>query len=353
MGISWSPGDQWWKPSALPSQSPVRVGVSSSAAIANDPIAQRLKAGGVGLTNAALDSAYNAAAHTTTSSYSNTPKLAAPKVASSGGAKKSSGGGGRRGGGGGGAVAPAYSQAQIDWLTQLLARSKPTNEVATTIDLPDWQGKFDPSMYDQLTGQFNQAVASDRAAAQQAYQNLNSYLTNSYQNAFQQPNYQTQGPGMNSQQMQSMMVGQGVNPAVAAQQVQGQAAGNAAFSNLWRILGANEDTAQANRLRNAQINQGVTDRALDVAALQGQTGIGLQRSQAQAAYQQQVDQMNYQTAQQEAMQNWQRANQVADLNTSNQNSYINAQMQALLGLFPELKGSKVAMPNLDTLMAGR
>lgn len=247
---------------------------------------------------------------------------------------------------------PTWNQGQVDWLTQLLARSKPGQETATTLDLPDWQGQFDPSMYNQLEGQFNTAVGQDRAAANQAYQQLNQYLTSNYQNAFNNPNtaYTTQAPGQDTAAMGRMLQGQGVDPSVMAAQQQGAAAGNAAFGNLWKLLGANEDTAQANRLRRAQIDAGSTNRALDVAALQGQTGIGLQRSQAQAAWQQQADQMRNQIAQQEALANWQRQNEVSDANLASRNSYTNAQMQALLQFMPELKGSNLAMPDLNTLL---
>ena len=264
----------------------------------------------------------------------------------------SRGGGGGGGGGGKPTPPPTYNQAQMDWLARLLAGSRPGQVTATTLDLPDYNSQFDPTMYNQLEGNFNTAVGLDRKTASQAYANLNQNLRQNYVNAFRNPNvtYQRQAPGMSASDMRGLMLSQGASPSLAAEQAQGTAAGNAAFGNLWKILGANEQTAQANRLRRTHTDANMTQRALDVAALQGRTGIGLQRSKAQADWQQRVDEMRQQIAQQEAMANWQRQNEVADLNASNRNSYINAQMGALLQLLPEFKGTASPLPNLDTIL---
>lgn len=342
---NWVRSDQAWWAGSVPTTQQVSATTGHSPSIVAKAEANRGLTSNQIPTSAANIAAWvRGASGAAPNTYTNQKQLVAPRNTGAG-----SGGGGRGGGGGGGAAAPQYSQAQIDWLTQLLARSRPQATTATNLDLPDYNAQFDPSMYNELEGKFNTAVASDRAAANAAYGQLNQYLNDSYRNAFANNNYARQGPGQDSMAMQRMLQSQGMNPALAAQQTEGQAAGNAAFSNLWSLLGANEDTAQANRLRRAQIDAGTTNRALDVAALQGQTGIGLQRSQAQSAFQQRVAEMQNQIAQQEAMANWQRQNEVSDVNASNQNSYINAQMQALLGIMPDLKGSAVGMPSLDSL----
>jgi hypothetical protein len=150
-----------------------------------------------------------------------------------------------------------------------------------------------------------------------------------------------------------MMQSQGVNPALANQQTEGWAAGQGALSSLWGLLAGNEDTAQRNRLNRVQTDRGTTNMAIDAANLGGQTGIEMQQGQAQTAFNERVEAARNQIAQQEAMANWQRGNEVSDLNMANSNSYTNAQLQALLGLMPEFKGSSLTMPDLNTLLTGR
>ena len=63
--------------------------------------------------------------------------------------------------------------------------------------------------------------------------------------------------------------------------------------------------------------------------------------------------MQQQIAQQEAMQNWQRGNEVQDVNQAAANSYRNSQMQALLGLVPQLIQSPgLNLPSLAALGMG-
>jgi hypothetical protein len=273
-----------------------------------------------------------------------------------------SGGGG--GGGGGGAAAPMLSQEQLNWMAELLRSAGPQGITAGTLDLPDPgtynYAPFDPSMYDQLLGQFNQAVGMDRATATGAYQNLANYLTQNQTNAFTNGNTAPAYSDPNTMSsMARLLQGQGVNAGTNPgynSAMQGQAAGDAAFNNLWRVLGANEDIANRNRLGNVQQAGLDTQNALNVAALSGQTGIGLQRSQAQAAYQSQLQQMQredwqaqQQAAQQEALANWQRANTVQDFNATNINSYRNNELQALLGLLPSLAGNPAGLPTMQAL----
>lgn len=348
-----APPNQWWLSSQgkAAAPNPARIGVSSQRVLNNSPSYQELAAGraagrDIPFNNAAMDTIYRGAGGTQTTQY-------APTSVPPGLRGGSPGGGGRGGGGGGAAPAPQYSQEQLDWLTQLLARSKPGQVGTSTLDLPDYQGSFDPTVWNELEGKLGQAVGQSRAGADTAYNNLSNFLTSNYRNAFAQGAPQTAAPGMDNQAMARFMQAQGMNPNLANQQTEGWAQGQGALSSLWGLLGANEDTAQRNRLNRVQTDRGTTNMALDAAQLGGMTGIGLQRGQAQSAWQERADQARQQIAQQEAMANWERQNQVSDLNASNQNSYINAQMQALLGLMPDLKGTNLTMPNLDALLAGR
>ena len=259
------------------------------------------------------------------------------------------GGGGGRGGGGGGGAAPTMSQAQLDWLAKMLAGGKPKDVVAGTLDLPEFQGKFDPTMYNQLTTQLGRAGQQSRGAATASYNDLDKYLTSNYKNAFAGGPPQATAPGMDQQAMARLMSSQGVDPSMNAANAEGAAAGNSAFANIWGLLGANEDTAQRNRLNRVATDRGTTNRAIDAAMLQGNTGIGLQRSQAQSQWQQQADAARNQIAQQEAMANWTRQNQVADTNAGNMNSYRNQQIQALLGLMPSLYGTNLTLPDLAAM----
>ena len=77
----------------------------------------------------------------------------------------------------------------------MLARSRPGQVTATTLDLPDYQGSFDPTMYNQLEERLGQGVQQSRAAADEAYTNLGNYLTQNYRNAFAQGMPQAQAPG--------------------------------------------------------------------------------------------------------------------------------------------------------------
>jgi len=269
------------------------------------------------------------------------PTNTAPKKTGTG---SSGGGRGGGGGGGGGAGAPQYNQGQVDWLTQLLAKSRPNAQaVGPALNLPDT--KFDPSMYNDLEKRFGQGVAQSRTAANTAYNNLQNYLTSNYKNAFAGGPPPATQVGMDQAAMGRMLQGQGVDPSLAAGNANAAAAANAGFGNIWGLLGANENSAQQNRLNRVQTDRGTTGMAIDAANLQGMTGIGLQRGQAQSEWQQRQDQ----AAQQEAMANWQRGNTVSDSNMNTQNSYTNALMQALIGFMPELKGTKLNMPNLGNL----
>ena len=258
------------------------------------------------------------------------------------------GSGGRGGGGGGGGGPTGMSQEQLDWIAQLLSRGAPQTATASTLDLPDYAATFDPTVYNQLEASLGEAGTQSRGAANEAYGNLENYLNSNYRNAYAQGAPQQQAPGMDAASMQRMLQSQGVGPEAVAANQQGAAAGNAAFSNLWALMGANEDTAQRNRLNRVQTDRGTTGRAIDAAMLQGRTGIGMQRGQAQTAFNERAEQMRNQIAQQEAMANWTRQNEVGDLNAQTTNAYRNQQIQALLGLLPGLaKG--VQLPDLASM----
>jgi hypothetical protein len=144
-----------------------------------------------------------------------------------------------------------------------------------------------------------------------------------------------------------MLQSQGVNPSVMGEEVQGRAAADQAFGNLWRSQAANEDLAQRNRLTNAQIgNQDVQNR-INAFGLQGRTGIGLQESKARTAHEQMVADRNWQIQQEEAQANWQRANQVSDTNMQNTNAYRNSQLETMLGLLPQL--GTLTLPTLQAM----
>jgi hypothetical protein len=248
-------------------------------------------------------------------------------------------------------------------MAQLLKAGRPKPVAAQNLDLPDYQGMamraFDPSMYDQLSSSFGQAVNQDRASIDTAYNNADQYLRNNYKNAFAGGPPPVQQQGMDQAAMARMMQSQGVDPTSNQQmnnQQIGAAAGNAAFGNLWGLLGANEDTAQANRLLRSQQDRGTSNQALNAAALQGTTGIGLQRTKAQGDWQKSADerayqdyQMQQQVAQQEAMQNWQRQNQVSDTNATNSQGWNASTIQSLIGLLGKFGGN---LPDLASLGLG-
>lgn len=274
-------------------------------------------------------------------------------------ATSGSSGGGRRGGGSGGG-SPGITQAQMDWLAGLLKAGKPQAESVNPFVAPEYTGMamraFDPSQYDQLSTNFGNAVNQDRASIDMAYNNADQYLQNNYRNAFAAGPPAAPQQGMNQDAMARLMQSQGINPNNNQQLnnlQQGTAAGNAAFGNLWGILGANEDTNQANRLIRSQQDRATSNQALNAAALQGTTGIGLQRAKAQGDWQKEADARAYadyqtqqQLAQQAAMQNWQRANQVQDTNATNAQGWNSSTIQALMGLLGKFQGN---FPDLASL----
>lgn len=291
----------------------------------------------------------------------------APKRPTVGGS--SGGGGGRRGGGGGGgggAVAPQLSQAQLDWFSSLLQQGRPQGEAAgPALTMPDYNAPqltpFDTSQYDTLRTNFGQALASDQAAAQQAYGNLTNYLNTNYRNPYDSATYATSEnvPGATQQAMQRMLASQGANSGLANDAYRSGQTADQAFGNLLGLLGSNENVAQRNRLANVQMDANQTARALDMAGLQGRTGIDLQQAQAKNAWQQMADQRAYdaynnayQSQSQAALANWQRQNTLADTNYQTNNAYTNSALQAMLGLLPELiKNPGLTLPDVSKFYA--
>lgn len=267
------------------------------------------------------------------------------------------------GGGGGGAVAaPTISQDQLNWYASLLKGAGPQQATATSLDLPDWQDvnitPFDNSMWSGLRGALGEAYANDSAAGKGAYDAYENYLNTNYRNPYDQASYATSQnvPGSTAAGMQRLLSSQGMNPQANSETYrQGQNA-DQAFGNLLALAGANEDRLQANRLSALQADRGTTQRALDMARLQGMTGIGLQEGQAKQAWQQRADdramvnaQQRYQGSSQEALANWQRANEVGDLNVGNTNSYRNTILSQLAQLLPSLYGTGLSLPDLAAL----
>lgn len=296
------------------------------------------------------------------------PRPAAPRLVSTGGSSGGSRSSGRRSsGGGGGGGTPKMTQAQLDWAAQVLKGGGPQSITANTLDLPDYQGMniapFDPSMYQQALAALNQGQQTDLATANQATQNMLNFLNTNYTNAFNNPNqtYATAGqaPGYTQQAMQRMLQSQGADPNLGAGTYQQAAGADQAFGNLWRTLAANEDIAQRGRIGNANLYGAQANDAINAAASGGRLGVNLGQAQAQQAWAQRDEERRYQDyqqqqalAQQEALQNWQRGNTVQDENLTNTNQYRNAEMQALLGLLPQLVGTKLTMPSLASLGLG-
>lgn len=238
---------------------------------------------------------------------------------SGGGGGRGYGGGG--GGGGGAKPDPQYSQAQLDWMANLLKAGGPKGTQISP---------FNDARYKQLNAALGQAVATDRASAATANQNYTNYLRSNFRNAYAAGPPQTATPGMSQEAMQRMLQAQGADPSVMAANAQGMAGANQAFANIWGLLGAGENQAQQNRLTSAQQDLGWANRALDVAKLQGETGIGQQREQAREAWQQRYDDR--------ALVNQQAAQE-----------YRNATIQALLGLLPDLRGTALNLPGAAAL----
>jgi hypothetical protein len=214
-------------------------------------------------------------------------------------------------------------------------------------------------MYSGLRDSLAQAGASDRAAASGAYDQLQGYLQSNYSNPYANATYATSEnvPGRTQLAMQRMLASQGQNQNMSNDTYrQGQTA-DQGFGNLLSILGSNEDVAQRNRLSAVQADRGTTNRALDMAMLAGNTGIGLQEGQARQAWQQRADdrgllnaQQRAQIAQQEAMANWQRQNQVGDTNVSNNMQYREGVLGQLTNLLPLLtQAGGLTLPDLASL----
>lgn len=290
-----------------------------------------------------------------------------PRYTSAGGSGGSGGGGGRGGGGGGGgggAVAPALSQEQLDWMMGLLKGGRPAAEQAgPALAMPQYNAPqltpFDTSQYDTMRGSLNTALASDRGAADTAYGNLNDYLTTNYRNPYEGASYATQQnvPGSTQAAMQRMLASQGQSSNLGSDAYRSGGTADQAFGNLLAVLGTNEGQAQQNRLRNVRQDQMQTQRGFDMAGLQGRTGIDIQQSQAKNQWQQMADARAYDAynnaynqQSQGALANWQRQNQLADTNYSSNNAYTNSQLQAMLGLLPQLIASPgLTLPDTQSL----
>ena len=326
----------------------VRIGVSSTGALRSSPAYNYVTGGGrttagQGINNAAIAAAAQGIADAGRGGNFNN-RAPSPWPSAPGGG--SSGGGGGGGGAGGG-----MTQEMLDWLAQLLARGGPQAQQATAVDLPDFTGTFDPSVFNTKRTAWNQAVGTDTAAAQAATGKLMEFLTKNYSNAYTNPNntYATAGqaPGMDQQAMARMLSSQGVDPSVMAAEAAARAGADQAFGNVWRSSAANEDVAQGNRLNTAQFSGQDAVNRLAQTGLAGTAGLNIGEATARSAYDQQAQERNWQTAQQEALTNWQRQNTVADANAQNSSAYRNQVLQALLGLMPDMAG--LTMPDLAAL----
>lgn len=321
-------------------------------AMRHDPIENALHEAGYSGTNREI----RAADRAFTGAYSGvgsspTPSMY-PSYSSSGGGGGYGYGGGYGGGGGGGGPT-GITQAQLDWISKLLGQGEPDPERAERLRLPAYRSRFHPQMYNQLMNRFNTAVGIDQRRAAQAYNNLGQFAKRNYTNAFTGPNARfatmAKAPGMDARQMARLMQGQGLNPSIAAAQMQGAGAADQGFRNLWSVLGANEDLAQRNRLANIGEDRATTANALRVAALQGRTGIGLQKAGAKDEWRTRVEEARNQLRQQQALANWQRRNQVTDTNLTNTTSFRNNLISAIIGLVPNL-AEGVELPEIGGLL---
>lgn len=276
---------------------------------------------------------------------------AAPSLSPSGGS--SGGWGGGWGGGGGGGGGGGMDQAKFDWAVKLLSQGQPEDLAFNRLKLPKYRGKFRGKQYDVLLNKFNRGVRQDTRTANRAYNQLGRNLRQDYRNAFTNPNatYGTvgQAPGMGQKAMARMMQGQGIDPSVAGAQLEGAGAADKAFGNLWNVLAANEDLAQRNRLQAVGQQRQTTNEALRAAALQGRTGIGMQRAGALDEYRAARDAAINQRLQQQALANWQQRNQVNATNFETDAEYRNNVISSLLGMIPGL-AEGVTMPEIEALL---
>lgn len=274
-----------------------------------------------------------------------------PSLSLSGGGGGSWGGG--WGGGGGGGGGGGIDQAQLDWISDLLGRGEPDPITANRLDLPAYRSKFHPQIYNRMMNRFNRAVGIDQRRANAAYQRLGKFTRKNFRNAYTGPNARfatmAQAPGMDQRQMARMAQNQGVDPSVVGEQLEGAAAADQGFRNLWSVLGANERQAQQNRLGAIRSDRATTADALRIAALQGRTGIGLQKAQAKDAWRQRVEDARNAIRQQEALANFQQANTVQQFNATNSNSFRNNLISAFIGLIPSL-AEGVDMPDINELL---
>ena len=239
------------------------------------------------------------------------------------------------------------TQARFDWATGLLGQGQPDPLEANTLDLPGYRSQFHPEMYNQMLRRFNRGVRRDTRTANRAYNQLGRFMRNNYTNAYQNPRARAatinQAPGKSPAQMARQFQNQGLDPSLAGEQMEGASAADRAFQNLWGVLGANENQAQRNRLNSVGQQRLDTQNALQIAAMQGRTGIGLQKAGAKDEWRTRVEDARNQLRQQEALANWQRQNQVSDTNFTTSSEYRNNVIQAILGLLPGL-GEDVELP---------
>jgi len=239
------------------------------------------------------------------------------------------------GGGGGGGAAPGLSQEMLDWIMGAMGRGAP--QASAPLDLPDG-GAFDPSIYTNLLASLDQGLAQDTSTANTAMNNASQYLTANYRNPYQDYQ-QAQAPGMQQDAMARMLQGQGVDPSIMAAEAGAMAGANQAFRNVFDAGRLNEDSAQANRLRNVEIGRADALNNLTATAGAGRAGIGVQRGRAEQEHRLRQEEI----ARQEAMANWEQQNQLGQ----QQAQYRNQVLQTLLQLMPELRG--LALPDLAAL----
>ena len=251
----------------------------------------------------------------------------------------------------------------MDQIAALLGGGRPGAQTASTVDLPDYQAPtraaFDPSMYQNLLGQWQGAVGQDRGTAQKAGDDLLAFLSANYSNAYTNGNntyaQAGQAPGQSIGQLQQLLQGQGVDPSILAAAYGERIGADQAFGNMWRSNAAATDTQHQGNLARAKTDQQNWLQGIDAQGRAGTAQIGLAQGQAQNRYNERGEEFAREDAMrandiamQEAMANWQRANQVSDQNTSTDASYRNSVIQALLGLVGTMPAG-VNVPTLQSL----
>lgn len=273
------------------------------------------------------------------------------------------GGGGGRGGGGGGGGGAAMTQAMFDQMLRALGAGGPQLQLQQQA-MPAFRGTnlaaFDPTMFNNMRNQLTQAVTADQAAAQQGATQATQALQGNYTNAY--GNTQVQGAPAAQQVgagLQATAGGGGDQAAIAAQSNQAAGQDQAGFQNLLNILGAADQSAQASRLNQVELDKQTALRNIGAQRTGLGAGIGMAQGRAQQDWAARDAERRYQNSLMQ--QQWQREalmrnqdvrNQGAQANWQQRNEMISSRMQPLLELLGSTAGTNINAAGLQQLLAG-